>query len=85
MTTGQPAASWCDLAGDHGQREVPGRDGGAHADGLFEHQQAAVVVELGQGLAVDPLGFFGKPLDKAGAVGHFALGLWGRFCLARRS
>jgi hypothetical protein len=31
-------------------------------------------VKLGQGFAVDALGLFGIPLDKAGAVDHFAFG-----------
>ena len=48
---------------------------------MLEYQQAAAVVELRQGLAVNALGFFGKPLDKTGSVGHFALGLGKRFAL----
>ncbi len=77
------ARSQCrgDLAGDHGDGEVPRRDGRAHAHRLLEHQEAAAVVELRQGLAVDALGFFGKPLDKAGGVGHFALGFGKGFAL----
>ncbi len=63
------------LAGDHGEREVPGGDGCADANGLLQDQQALVVVELRQGFAVDALGFFGKPLDEAGAIGDFAFGL----------
>jgi hypothetical protein len=63
------------LSGDHGQREVPGRDGGAHPNGLLQHHQAAVVVELGQCFAIHALGLFGKPLHEAGAIGHFAFGL----------
>ena len=70
-----------DFAGDHGQREVPGRDGDAHANGLLEHHQAAVVVKLRQRFAIDALGFLGKPLDKAGTVGDFALGLGKRLAL----
>ena len=71
----------CDFAGDHGQREIPGCDGRAHADGLLQHHQAAVVVKLGQGFAVDPFGFFGKPFHKTGAVGDFAFGFGQRFAL----
>ena len=66
---------WCDFARDHGQREVPRRDGRADPDGLLEHEQAAVVVELGQGLAVDALGLLSEPLDKACAISDFAFGL----------
>ena len=60
------------FAGDHGQRKVPGRDGGAHANGLFDDHQAAVVVPLGQGFAMHSLGFFGVPLHKARTVDNFA-------------
>ena len=65
----------CHLAGDHGQGEVPRRDGCAHANGLLQHQQPLVVVEGGQGFTVDALGLLGEPFDEAGAVGDFALGL----------
>ena len=63
-----------DLARDHRDREVPGRDGGADADGLAQHDGAAVRREAGHGLAVGALGFFGIPLDEAGAVDDFARG-----------
>ena len=36
---------------------------------------------LGYGVAVDALAFFGKPLEKRGRVGHFALGLGERLAL----
>ena len=71
----------CHLAGDHGQREVPGGDGSAHTDGLLDHHQAAVVVKLGQGFAVQALGFFGKPLHEARTIGYFALGFAKRLAL----
>ena len=70
-----------DLAGDHGQRKVPRRNGCANAYRLTHHQQTAVVVECGQGFAVDAFGLFGKPLHKAGAVGNFACGLGQRLAL----
>ena len=70
-----------DLACDHGHRKVPRRDGGADANRLAQQQQAAVVVKLRQGLAVDAFGFFGKPLHKAGAIGDFAFGLGQRLAL----
>ena len=42
---------------------------------MLYHHQAAVVVKLGQRLAVDAFGLFGKPFDKTGTVGDFAFGL----------
>ena len=51
---------------------------------MFDHQQAAVVVKLGQRFAVDALGFFGIPLDKTCALGDFAFGLGKRFALFGR-
>ena len=71
------------LAGDHGQRKIPWCDGCANADGLFEHHQTAVIVELGQGLAVNAFGLFGVPLHKAGTVGYFAFGFWQWLALFR--
>ena len=73
-----------DFAGDHGEREVPRCYGGTNANGLFDHQQAAVVVELGQGFAIDAFGLFGIPLDKTGTVGDFAFGLGKRLALLGR-
>ena len=62
------------LAGDHGQREIPRRDGRTHTDRLANHQQTPVVVELRQGFAIAAFGLLGKPLDKAGSIDHLALG-----------
>ena len=62
------------LARDHGQWKIPGCDGSANTNGLFENHQAAVIVKLGQGFAVDAFRLFGKPFDKAGAVSHFTFG-----------
>jgi hypothetical protein len=76
MTTGQPAASaGATLRVIMASGKFQGVMAAHTPMGCLQHHQAAVVVELGQGLAVDALGFFGKPLDEAGAVGHFALGL----------
>ena len=75
---------WRHLARDHGVGEIPGRDGGADANGLAQHQDAPRVVKLGQGLAVDALGFFGKPFHEIGAVGDFALGFGQRLALLSR-
>ena len=82
MTTGQPAASAgatlrviIAIGKFHGVMA-------AHTPiGCLQHHQAAVVVEVRQGFAVDALGFFGKPLDEARAVGDFALGLGQRLAL----
>ena len=73
--------SRCHFAGDHGERKIPRRDGRAHADGLLEHHQAAVVVELGQGFAIHALGFFGIPLHKTRAISHLAFGFGKRLAL----
>jgi hypothetical protein len=68
MTTVQPAArAGATLRVIMASGKVPGRDGCAHANGLLDDHQAAVVVKLRQGFAVDALGFLGKPLHKAGA------------------
>jgi len=87
MTTVQPAASaGATLRVIMASGKVPGRDGRAHADGLLDDDQAAVVVKLaGVVSPLDALGFFGKPLDEAGAVGHLALGLGEAACPARPS
>ena len=73
--------SGCDFAGDHGEREVPRRDSRAYPNCLLDDQQAAVVVELGQGFAIDAFGFFGIPLDKTRTVGDFAFGFGKRLAL----
>jgi len=75
---------WRDLARNHCQREIPRRDRRAHADGLAQHQQAAIVVEGRQGLAVDALGLFGEPFDEAGRIGDLAAGLAKRLALLGR-
>ena len=82
MTTGAARSQrGRDLAGNHGNGEVPRRDGGADADGLLDDQVALVVVGGGDGFAVDALGFFGKPFQKAGSVADFALGFGQGFAL----
>ncbi len=69
------------LAGDHGVREVPGRDRGGDADRLLDHGDALVALVAGDRLAVDALGLFGEPLDEARAVHDLALGLGVRLAL----
>ncbi len=72
------------LSGDHRGREVPGRDRGGDADGLLERHQALAGLGALQDVAVDALGFLGKPLQERGRVGDFAgrlgdgLALFGR-------
>ncbi|MNC07615.1 hypothetical protein D3C75_551680 [compost metagenome] len=69
------------LAGDHGDGEVPGGDGGHHAHRLLDGGQAPVAGETGNGAAIGALALFREPLDEAGAVGHLALGLGERLAL----
>ncbi len=70
---GQPAASaGADLAGDHRRREVPRRDGRAHADRLLHHHQALRSLRRLQYRTVYPLGLFGEPGDERRGVRHFA-------------
>ena len=69
------------LARDHRVREVPRRDRGGDADRLLQHQQPPVVGDCRDGVAVDPLGLFGEPLDERRPVGHFAAALGERLAL----
>src|SRR5258708_519806 len=62
------------LAGDHGEREIPRGDAGDHADGLLDDDDAFIGLVLGNGVAVDALGFFTEPFEEGGGVGNFALG-----------
>ena len=52
------------LAGDHRQREVPERDGGADADRLFQHDETPVATGRPDDVAIDALGFFREPIDE---------------------
>jgi hypothetical protein len=63
------------LAGDHGVGEVPRGDRRDHADRLLDDDDALVRLVLRDGVAVDPLGLLGEPLDKARAVDDLAAGL----------
>lgn len=63
------------LAGDHGEGEVPGGDGGADADGLLDGQDALVARGAGDGFPISTFGFLGEPFHKAGPIGHFTPGL----------
>ena len=60
---------------DHRVGKVPRRDRCGHANRLFDHRDALVTLVAGNGFAVDALGLFAEPFDKACAVHHFALRL----------
>ena len=61
-----------DLAGQHGQGEVPWRDGGDHADRFLGDDELASAHRLGDDLAIGALRLLGEPLDVSGGVGDFA-------------
>ena len=60
------------FARDHRVGKVPRRDRCGHANRLFDHRDALVALVAGDGFAVDALGLFTEPFDKACAVNHFA-------------
>ena len=62
---------WRHFAGNHGNREVPGGNGCAHANALFQHQQFPAQLGRFQDAAFNALGLLGKPFHKAGPVNHF--------------
>ncbi len=61
------------LAGDHGDGEVPGGDGGHDPHRLLDGGQAPIGGEAGDGAAIGTFALFREPLDEAGAVGHLSL------------
>jgi hypothetical protein len=56
------------LAGDHRGREVPRRDGGTHADGLAQRDDALRLLDARDHVAAHAAGFFGEPAHEAGGV-----------------
>src|SRR3546814_16626056 len=70
-----------DLARDHRRRKIPRRDRGDDADRLLEHDDALVAGMTRQHVAVDALGFLGKPFDEVGRVGNLAARLRQRLAL----
>ena len=72
------------LARDHGGREIPGRDGGAHANGLAQREQLLACVGRLQQLAVHALAFLGKPFDEGGRIGDLAARLGQGLALLQR-
>ncbi len=61
-----------ELAGDHGQREIPGRDRADDPDRLLQHDDPAARAMCGDHLAGDALGFLGVIFDEGGAIAHLA-------------
>ena len=51
------------LAGDHGRRKIPRRDGRTDPDRLLQHENPTVALVRGNHVAVDPFSLFSKPLD----------------------
>ena len=60
-----------DLARNHRQREVPGRDARHHAYRLLEDHNARVAVRCRDRVAIDALSLLAEPLQKSSGVGHF--------------
>ena len=60
------------LAADHRSREIPRRDGRAHADGLLDDDEPAVGGDGGDHVAVDALRFFAEPFDERGGKADLA-------------
>ena len=64
-----------DLAGAHGEREVPRGDRVDRADGLLHGQQPGAAGRGDGEPAGDPDGFLGEPAEELGAVGDLTAGL----------
>ncbi len=73
-----------DLADGLVVREVPGREGGADADGLAHHDLADVGIARLDNAAVDAPAFLGVPIGVFGAGGDFAHGFGQRLALIQR-
>jgi hypothetical protein len=63
-----------DLAGGHGEREVPRGDEQARADGFVLDEDLVLALGGGEVAAVVADGFFGEPAQELGPVGDFAAG-----------
>ena len=72
------------FTGDHRRGKIPRGDSGGYANRLFNHQQPLVGLMAGNGIAVDTLALFGKPLDKGGGVADFTFCFRQRFTLFQR-
>ena len=72
------------FAGNHGGGEVPGRDRGGDPDGLFNHHDLLAGFGRGNGVAIGPARFFGKPFQERGRVSDFPFGLGQGLALFQR-
>ena len=70
-----------DLPQDHRGGEVPRRDRRDDADRFLGDNDALVALMRRNDIAIDALGFLGKPLDEGGGIGDLALGLRQRLAL----
>ncbi|MNZ63441.1 hypothetical protein D3C78_815870 [compost metagenome] len=70
-----------DLAGDHGQREVPRGDRRDHTDGFLGDDDPRIGLVARDHVAIGALGFFGEPLQEARCIDHFAHGFGQRLTL----
>ena len=68
-----------DLAGGHGEREVPGRDQQARSHGFVLDEDLVLALGGGEVAAVVADGFLGEPAQELGAVGDLAAGFGQRF------
>jgi hypothetical protein len=67
---GAPSGNgWPDLAGDHGEGEVPRRNAANHPDRLLDHDETPVAPVGRDRLAVSPLRLLGEPFEEQRAVG----------------
>ena len=69
------------LAGDHRQREVPGRDQGGDTHRLLDGAQGRIGDVAGDGLTEGALALLGEPAHEAGPVLHLAAGVGQRLAL----
>ena len=72
------------LARDHGDREVPRRNGRDHAHGLLQHDDPRVGAVARDHIAIRAAAFLGEPAQEIGAVDDFALGFRQRLALLGR-
>ena len=73
-----------DLAGDHRNGEIPGRDRSSDADRLFERKETPAWDGSRDDIALDPLCLLGEPFDERSAIGDLASALRQRLALFER-
>ena len=71
------------LAGDHGRREIPRRDGGENAYWFLGHQNAAPLGVLGNRFPLHAAAFIGEPFNEGCGINHLALRFRERLALFR--